>query len=196
MAYNASIDTDNTLLGATLLEIKDFLGIDPTDTSEDNVLTDLINEVSWSFNRECNRLFLTRSVTEYFGGGGRVLWLRNPPVSGVTIYQDTERSFGSTTEVDSDTYDVDSNGRVELITGVFLEGPRIIKATYSGGYADSSLPLDLRTAAKVRLARLYWLQRTSSFGTDSRSDDQGGQTGYRHEPLPIEMAAINKYRRY
>lgn len=197
MSYTAAIDTVNTLLSATLLEIKSFLGVAEADTSEDNTITDLVNEVSWSFNRECGRLFLSRAVTEYFSGGGRVLWLRNPPVTGVSIFQDSEREFAASTEIDDGDYDVDpTNGRVEYIAGVFLSGQRIIKATYTGGYADSAIPLDLRTAAKVRLSRLYKLQETGAFGTTSRSDDQSGQTGYRHEPLPIEVAAINKYRLY
>jgi hypothetical protein len=195
MAYTAAIDTTNTLLGTSLLEIKDFLGV--ADTTEDNVITDLINEVSWSFNRECNRLFLQRSVTEYFDGGGRVLWLRNPPVTAVSIYQDSERSFAADTEIDDSDYDVDpTNGRVELIAGIFLSGQRIVKATYTGGYADSAIPLDLRNAAKVRLARLYLLQQSKALGTSSRSDDQGGQTGYQHDPLSIEKAAVMKYLLY
>ena len=195
MAYTAAIDTANTLLGATLDEIKDFLGV--TSTAEDNVITDLINEASWSFNRECNRLFLTRSITaEYHDGdGGRILWLKNPPVTSVAIYEDYDREFGADTAIDTDDYTVSAEtGRVEMLFGCFATGTNILKATYTGGYADGSIPLDLRMAARIRVSRLYRLWKSGAYGTTSRSDDKGGQTGYLHEMHPIEKMAIAKYR--
>jgi len=194
MAYTASIDTANTLLGSSLDEINDWLGATATDA---NTITNLVNEVSWHFNMACNRQFLSRSQTEYYDGtGGLVLWLRNPPVASLTLYEDPDYDFGSDTEISSDDYNLDANsGRLVLTGYVFSYGPGIIKATYTGGYADGSIPLDLRIAAKIRLARLYRLWKSAAYGTESRSDDQGGMTGYMHKDHPAETAAILKYRK-
>jgi hypothetical protein len=154
MAYTAVLDTDNSILGADIDEIKDFLGV--TGTDEDNLITDLVNEVSWTFNRDCNRLFLQRALTEYYDGELQyTLWLRNPPVEGLTLYEDYEREFAADTEIDDDDYVLEAeSGRVTMLYSRLARGAGIIKATYTGGYDDEDIPLDLRMAAKLRCSRL------------------------------------------
>jgi hypothetical protein len=194
MAYTAVLDTTNSILGADIDEIKDFLGV--TGTDENNLITDLVNEVSWTFNRDCNRLFLQRALTEYYDGELQYnLWLRNPPVEGLTLYEDYEREFAADTEIDDDDYVLEAeSGRVTMLYSRLARGAGIIKATYTGGYED--MPFDLRMAAKLRAARLYLLGKSLAWGTTSRSDDQGGQTGYMHEASPTELEAVRKYRLY
>jgi hypothetical protein len=195
VAYTATIDTANSLLGSSLDEINDWLGI--SGTGEANTVTNLVNETSWHLNRACNREFLQRSQTEYYDAIGQsVLWLKNPPVATLVLYEDSAYAFGTDTVVAATDYNLDTDsGRLVLVGGTFGYGAGIIKATYTGGYADGSIPMDLRVAAKIRVERFYRLWKSSAMGTVSRSDDVGGQTGYMHTEHPAVTAVIAKYRK-
>jgi len=194
MAYSPSLDSTNAIL--TLDQAKHFLG--ETGTGNDVTITSMVNMVSWKLNSLLNREVLARNQTEYHdGNGGIELWLRHPPVSGVTLYQDAAYAFGTDTIIASGDYVCWSDtGQIVLTGNIFLNGPKVIYATYSGGWAAASIPWEIQGAAWEMLTKSYDLQEHRSWATTSRSNDLGGMTAYNYQELESVKLAIAKYRKW
>ena len=163
------------------------------DPAYDKIVTDIINQVSWFLKEECNRVLKSQSLTEYYDTkGGVILYLLNPPVASLTLYQDAARSFA--TAVDSDDYEIEAtSGRILLTGTTFIEGQHVVKAAYTGGY--STIPYDIENAAAEMIGQRYELTDHHAFSTKSRSNDKGGTTSYKHEISEMVERVITKYRK-
>jgi len=163
------------------------------DETHDAVLIDLINDASWWFKNETHRILKAQSLTEYYdGNGGYIMYLRNPPVTGLTLYQDSDRSFAAATEISSDDYELDgTSGRIFLTGDLFMSDRHVIKAVYTGGYA--TIPYDLQRAALEMVAQNFLLTDAKAQSAESRSDDKGGTTRYLHKMSDVVTRALNRY---
>ena len=163
------------------------------DTHEDNILTDEINAVSFEFKRETHRVLVSQSLTEYYDSpGGTMLYLLNPPVTGLTLYQDAARAFAAASEISSDDYELEATtGRIYLTGTTFVNDRHVIKAAYTGGF--TTVPHDLQRAAVEWVTQRYELNDHHAYSTKGRSKDKGGTTTYMHEELPSVTAAIKRY---
>ncbi len=165
------------------------------DLSADNILIDEINGVSLAFSKGTHRKLVAQALTEFYDGpGGLVLYLRNPPISGLTLYQDTARAFAASTEIVSTDFALyTEEGRIYLTGETFLRDQFVIKATYTGGY--STVPHDLQRAAVEWITQRYELNDHHAYSTDSRSEDKGGTTRYKHDELDSVKQAFLDYTR-
>ena len=193
MSYEATLDTTNNLV--SLSQMKSSLGIGSGANAADDILTDLINDASWFFKEETHRMLKSQSLTEFYDGpGGLILYLRNPPTTGLSIWQDVGRDFATGSLIASTAYELnETTGRVLLTGDVFSTEKHVIKTTYMGGY--STIPFNLKRAVAVMVSQNYELNDHHALGTKSRSNDKGGTTSYLHDMLPAVKRALNVYTR-
>jgi len=163
------------------------------DATYDEMLNDLINQASWFLNAETGRELKSRSQTEYYDGhGGYELYLNHPPISGVTLNQDSDRTYASTTEIASTDYVVyEDEGKLWLTGTSFLFDRQVIKVVYTGGY--STIPYDLQRACRELVAQGYELADHHAYSGER--SNEAGVTNYRLDQLPNVTAAIKKYRK-
>lgn len=131
----------------TLAHVKEVLKIPTAVTTDDDLIQNLITRISDDIEKTCGRSFHSATFTEYYNGdGGNRLLLNNYPISSITsLYDDTDRNYGSDTLIDSGDYiSDDAAGMVILDGGLFAEGLKNIKITYVAGY--STIPSDLERA--------------------------------------------------
>ena len=154
--------------------VKRFLGI--SGTSDDTLLTELINSVSAQIQAWLRRGIVQGTATEKLDGAGQYhLVLGHYPVVSVT-----------SVVLDGQTL-TSSDYEVELLRGELLYTPggdglekwpvgrRIVEVTYSYGY--SSVPEDLIHAATLQVAYQY-----------KRSAAAGGRLGERQTVVGGEVA--------
>ena len=165
------------------------------DVEFDDKITDLINAASWYFNDFTRRKLKAQSITEYHDGDHPYqLFLNSPPVTGLTLYSDADRAFGSTTAISSDDYVLyDQRGEVWLTGTSFINDKRVIKATYTGGY--STIPYDIQEAC-VTLVEFYYHGLNQQAVNKTTISNDGGSVTLR-ETIPLEVSnVISRYVRY
>lgn len=127
----------------SMQQVKDFLQIDDSDayiTTKENLVQQSIMGATRAIERYCHkRKFRYKSVTEHIDGTGssRIAVSRYPIISVTSLYDDTARSFGSSTEISSSNYVIDSEmGTIRLYNDYaqFTKGRQNVKVTYVGGY--------------------------------------------------------------
>lgn len=178
----------------TMNAVKLHLGIATTDTSDDALITQLINQASDDIESRCNRTLTreTRTAEAYVGDGGTKLYLDLYPVtdvSAVTIngepvidYTLTEKS-GLLERADGWDYDAD------------------VLVTYTGGYQlmlvtgpqaiPRDLPYNLEYAAILWVATAYNIR-----GSEHLKDEAiGPLKSVFWEEQPAIKAIVEKYRR-
>lgn len=179
------------LLLCDLDEARQLLDQDQDYTDRDPVLVNLIMEVSQAIEAHCNRHrewgFEQQGVTEYLDGGVSRLFLKHVPLSGTAPYfgidlrVDTERAWGADTQLDDGDFTADrETGIIDCEYGKFLDGKKVVKVTYTGGYTRATLPKDLKLAAKV------WIQSIldSNVHDWSAFVSSGGVMQVREEGVP------------
>lgn len=122
--------------------------IDESTTDNDVFNQDLINRASRQIESYCKRNIRSRSYTEYQDGTGTSgkLFLKQWPIlsttSTISIYDDVDRGFASTTLFASTDFVIYSDqGLVELLQdsslgNIFSKGIQNIKAIYDAGYDE------------------------------------------------------------
>jgi hypothetical protein len=157
---------------ATLDEIKTMIGIAPTDTSEDELLTMWITSYSDIIATLCNRVFAYEEVDETWRGDtkpfdtdqGRVFLTHYPVVAA-----DIKSVTGPDGSDLSTAYELEErSGKLQFFNVSWSEPIRI---NYSGGYL---LPDDAPAALKQALALLVqsarvWQSRSLTAGVRSIS---------------------------
>ena len=181
------LDTANSLCSRA--EFKLFIGINVADEELNTQLEEYINGASWLLKEETKRFLKAQDITEYHDGtGSNLIILRHRPVNSVTtLHSDSARSFGSTTLIDEDDYQVYTNGGYIVVTNAGLDvGARVIKVVYNGGY--STIPYDLKMAC-IELAA-YWYEKYKSHrvGLKSVSNDAGSDTYIEDMPGAVKQA--------
>src|SRR5574339_474730 len=127
----------------TLADLKEHLDI--SDTDKDSFLTNILN-AAWEMAKNYIGYDLNDTVytEDYDGDGTNELLLKKWPIISITsIKDDTDRTFGSDTVIDSTDYLFDADtGLVTLFQGqgVFTSGRGNIRVVYTAGY--TSIPYD------------------------------------------------------
>lgn len=147
-----------------LFEVKRRLGINTDD--HDLLLIDLIEDVSSIIETYCGRHFSVADYIEYQDGTGEEYFLTNEwPINSIaSIYDDPDRTFSSSSLVDTTYYTYYANeGKVSLVSTdsiigvnlytIFSSGRQNIKITYNAGY--TTIPSDLKMIASEIMMKKF-----------------------------------------
>jgi hypothetical protein len=167
----------------TLDEMKMKLGIDPSNTATDDLLSELITNVSETIAKFCNRVFAYEEVHETFyqleDGFSRRLYLSRWPVALSDIETITQ---------DGKDILADQGGTwvLEELTGTLYRLPiyggwyGVIDVNYSGGYdVPDNTPGTLKFAVEAVLRESYmsWIRNPTLFGVRQVSHKES-RVGY------------------
>jgi len=193
---------DTTIALITLADAKSYLKVATGTTSEDAIISDLINEVSVWINSYCGRQFIQTTYTEYYEGtGDSSLVLKQFPVQSVTsLYRDVTRQWTVDTAIDL-VHDVQLDADTGLLVlwnheNSFGTGPGIVKVVYSAGYPIGAVPYDLQLACRKMVAWKYFQDYSQRrFGVKSEAMQDRTVT-YTEEALLADVEQIlNLYKR-
>ncbi len=139
----------------TLCNIEDiYTYLRATDSNPSVLSTDeklyefLINAISDKIKKICDRDLEAATYTEYYDGKGtNYLLLKQWPISQVSSIYSRSVGSGGETLIDSSYYDINyDNGEIYYVgnfsTGLFSQGSRNYKVSYTAGYTD--IPDDLK----------------------------------------------------
>lgn len=99
----------------------------------------------------------------YDGTGSIFLYLRQYPVVSITaIYEDIDRTWGASTEIDSDSYTFYPNRGKVVFDNVLFTGLRTVKVGYVAGYVPPDTPEDLAMGICIMVD--YWYKKISDHG--------------------------------
>jgi len=157
----------------TLANLRAYLKKQTDDTTDDDLLEDLITRMSQAIETHCNRSFHDSTYTEYYRGNGKDrMLLRQYPINSITsIHDDTDLEFGSDTAKDADDIKISDEieGMVILKDDIFTESTtENIKVIYNAGYA--SIPADLEQQC-IRLCAAEYIE---SGGLVNASSEKAG----------------------
>lgn len=128
---------------------------------------------------------------QYFDGGESIYYLDHANVSSLSL------SFDGTAMVagnDQDYVLYPDRGKIKIVDGPLDEGFRLLVATYSGGYAEDSIPNPLRSKLIKQMG--YEFRRRKDPGLSSVSYPNGGVSKYSiDEWLNDVKAVLDKYKR-
>lgn len=155
----------------TLDEIKAWLGIELTDTTQDTKLLQLRDTVTESIVDYTGQQFEIDTYTGELldGRRGDILLTENWPIVTVTelvVGCLPDGSGGSV--VPPDAYDVRED-EIALISGVFPRGRGLIKVSYTAGYP--SVPSKVKTALLLGVQGYFNVQTKNLVGITTRSKE-------------------------
>ncbi len=176
--------------------LKTFMGMPSGETTDDTILTNIIAEIEdFIQNVVCQRQFAVADHTEYYDGDGTdILLLENLPIVSVTsLYDDTDRAYGSDTLISSDDYILYKlYGYIKLDGYRFQEGSQNIKIVYRAGYGsgvgETAMPDELKRAFKQYMVAEYLIQKGNI--------DAVGLEGNRTRPDILKKEAMGVFDRY
>lgn len=117
-----------------LADVKEYLEITDVDAVRDARLESLMLRAIEAVERELDWYFgQPRAAEEILNGSGfSAMWLRQPPVNGLTAYSRTGPTH-DWDEVDSDDYEQDGRG-VWHANGIWFSGVRNWRFVYDEGF--------------------------------------------------------------
>ena len=164
---------------ATLPEVKEFLGIDLTDSTNDLLITNILSRTTRIIQMYTGRKLFKATATEYHNGNGRdhELVLDLYPIVLITsVHDDVDRTYGDDTLLVEDTdfsvieeTDVDGENPgilLRLDGNVWYKGDQNIKIIYSGGYDENDIPKDI-IQAQIDFVSYLYTQRDRRIGIES-----------------------------
>lgn len=166
---------------ATRAEVKSYLGIASSNTTDDSLLDALLLRTTKLIQNYTGRDLLQTTYTDerYDGDGERDLHLLAYPLITLTsVYDDPDRDFDSESLLDEDTSDVEGHyiiirkgfvenpGIIRRVDGVWAKGDQNIKVTYVAGYADANIPKDL-VQAQIDWVSFIYRNKDARVGIDS-----------------------------
>lgn len=155
----------------SLADVKAFL--EKTDTEHDQLLTNLIEQVSARIERALNRNLTKAERTEYFDKGESVYLLSAYPVDEAADF--TVTLDGQSQTKDEDFYLDPEKGLIEFAYGTGDYKPRALVVTYTGGYAEDvngvlQVPADLKRACLLQVAFEFRRRKDLGLRTVSMPD--------------------------
>jgi uncharacterized phiE125 gp8 family phage protein len=193
------MDLDTTKALISLQEAKEYLGIDNATTTQDAILSALLNGIGEWVSKFLGRNLVQATYTEYYDGDGAdELMLKNVPIVSVTsVYVDALRAFGSDTLIASSNYIVKKAVgilKAWQLFGFWTHGDANIKVTYVAGYTTSfsggTMPHNIRLAVKRILERQY-LHGFTHRKLDVASETIGdATTTFREDRIPKDAIAM------
>lgn len=166
-----------------------------TTPEQKELLKFLINTYTEMFEKNCDRLFKSRTITEYLDGeGDYTLIPKQYPISSITsINDDGNWVWGDDTLVSSSAYRIKNNRVIVLgqSTGYFGDYDQNIKLVYVAGY--TTIPSDLEFACITEVIRAF--DHITSLGVESGSFLEVSETYIPMPFLPQTRAVLNNYMR-
>lgn len=194
----------------TLAEAKAYLGIPNGDTTQDNLLLQLISVATNAIEKYCDRVFVLRRVTEIIDNrhGGSLVLQHNPVEQIISIVDDA----GVT--INSNDYRLNRDAGIlrPKFNEPYLFALGEITVVYRAGWLLANVPEQVVHAAKeyVKVLRnditrdpMLARERVEDvgereylFGSSSASEAQRIATGLHGGYVPTTVAAlINPFRR-
>lgn len=172
----------------TVADVKESLGIDSGDSSQNNLIIRKINQATDMIESFCGKNnsqhFASTSYTdEYDGTSTNQLILKNRPVISITNFQqrNTTENISDWTEVDSELYFTDNTaGVMDLLFRVPLNW-NIMRVIYTAGFA--TIPSDLAEAAATLAA---YLVDNGATGNAIKKKDQGPKSIEYFQPMQTD----------
>lgn len=160
----------------TLADVKETMGLDAGNTSQDNLIIRKINQATEIIEAFCNLSYghhfkeTTYTNEEYDGSGGNQLVLGVRPVTSVASFQyrGTSQNEDSWSDSDGEFYFLDqASGVLELLYNQ-TNNFNSYRLTYTAGY--STIPADLAEACATLAA---YLVENSATGTAVKIKQEG-----------------------
>lgn len=182
-----------------LSDLKTHLGETQVDASRDAHLNLLLSQVAATVRAYCGRDVIDpgSDVTEYHNGAARgIIAVRRPPILSVTsLHDDSEREWGSASEIESDDYIVtEGPGLIELkkdriFGSVFGDAVKNVRVIYRPGVAEDSADLIALQLAVFRwVARIYRIADRQLDHVKGESSAAGNLQMFDHTmPKDVEM---------
>lgn len=168
----------------TLTDVKQYLGINTTNTDEDALINTFIDGVSALFESYCNRKFDDNYYTDVYSGHNNTkLYVRQYPITTVSGV------YVNDVIIDDVDYYVGSNN-IELLTGYFSAGRNNIKINYTAGYVN--IPDDLRLACMDEVVRRY--KRKDRLDVSAISMLGESLTVFSDDFSPQTKTILNRYK--
>jgi uncharacterized phiE125 gp8 family phage protein len=202
---DALVDTSTVTLSpyalTTVEKVKRLLHT--SSTTDDDLITELINSCSAKIERLCNRQFLARAYTERMDGHDtHKLVVKHYPINEITaIYEVSGAGSEEETELIADTiYRYDSEtGIIELIADVwtsafdtaFAAGFLNYEVQYNGGYA--TIPDDVDMVCRELVVEAYNLSKRDS---TLRSESLGDYSYTLADGLSLSESQLERMRPY
>jgi len=174
----------------TLSNVKDYLGIVGAKATDDNVIEELINNVSTEIETYINRSILSTETTEYNNGDKQLYFLSNTPITSISgMWSSTNYTFNEDAIIDAADY---TNTEDALIMKNYktTAGNKTVKIVYTGGYTTT--PLDLKQVCVEETGRKF--KNRTSFDITARSTGDGNVTYVEKGFLKKNLLVMNKYK--
>lgn len=155
----------------SLDDLKIFLEEDNSDFNDQ--LNQMIPLISSQIETYLNRSLKEEARTEYFSGGRRYYYLAAYPINNTPAAVVLEDDVIQT--VDSDYFVFEGDGLIEFQYETSSWRPKIIKITWTGGYAEANgvlaVPNDIKQACIMQCA--YVFKRRRDLGNSGASSPNG-----------------------
>lgn len=188
-------------------EYKEFLEIDISNPSEDELIEDYALEVEdWVKEYIGRDLEASAYVEKYDGDGSKFLVTEQFPINSVAYIKYYDGLDGSNEEVwtaytlgDHYARLVITNGcKIYLDGGIFVRGTQNIEVSYNAGYSSSTMPKEIKKGCKELLS-LYWNEfksaRTLGIGNVTKSGVGVNDTlTFDKEEVNRVLKHLDKYR--
>lgn len=167
----------------SLDQVKQWMKAEGT-SGDDEFFIHLQKSVSQVIENYIDRFLVTRQYTEFYNGtGSDSLLLNQYPVynngANFSLWMDTERSFGASTLVDTDEYQIDAaSGLITLLDIITYTGSKVIKAQYWAGesrfrvVAEANDRIDI-DAETVQITAGDYIAETLAAEIETQLNDAG-----------------------
>jgi hypothetical protein len=166
----------------TLADVKEWLGISPTNTANDDLLQMMITAESAYIQTWCNRILVQQTINETREGtGSGTMMFREYPVAAVAaVYMNGTAVPPSPNVGGQPQYAYGyyfTSRKLMLRGGVWCKGEGNVVLTYTAGYPPNAIPADLAQAAVELSAFRYKQKDRISIGGGQSIDGQSVQFG-------------------
>lgn len=178
--------------------VKTFINHPESDTDLDFLIDMLIPGALKLMENETHREFLKSAVTEYHKGGSKTVLLKKPPIDtgeSIIIYADANWVYSADYLVDPSDYSIDPDSGIVYFNYEIEEGPRVVKASYTGGWLDQTFPKDLIDACCMIIEMRMKEGKGGELGVRSRTIPQGGMVVFVQDDVPPQAQGILEHYR-
>lgn len=181
--------------------LKGFLGIDLLITTQDPLLTSILEATSAGLEKRLGRVIRTRALTEVYDGPGcgRSLFLRAFPVTAIAaihLWDAAHTEMTTLTPSDGEAFFNARTGEVQRAVGDFGAGFQTVEVDYTAGLGvtEADLPDDLLVAALHVMKYTY--DRHTTGTTAGNSVSVGSMTFVLSTAIPADVRdTLDAYRR-
>lgn len=135
----------------TLSAVREYIGMLPTVTGDDVLLSNLITRISEQAEQYCSRSFLSAARTETrYGNGSRSMVMKYTPISAVASLKIGETVIVAATTPTMSGYRIDGNA-IRLYGYIFTK-EAVVEVSYTGGHASTPPDVEQAVIETVMLA--------------------------------------------